>query len=495
MIGIETREAERQTARAEESRGAGNGARAGKTVNALMYYACSNRAEARSIEAELKVFAEERAYRILGVYFDKRGRAPSTLLGLIDVFSRLGGALLLIPSREHISACGASVQAMLHHAARRGIRFVFADEAEAGKTGAAVDPDAYALRYLGFLADYHGFGRSGSCSKNDAGGIVDGRLPFGYVSDGGRIRADETAAAAVREAFTLFAQGMSVSEIGRAVRERFPSTVFPTRNQIYAMIGNERYIGLDRSGRRFPPIIENELWLAACNSQMRRGLRHGERVFVLSGVSTAGAGRLETEAFNSTLHAPSYRFSSGGMRFSVDAEALERAVLEGLEEPIAGQLPALRERCLELISMRAHYEKLAVGLSERVRGVKAAISKRCSIDAGGAEARNMGVREFDKLVSELKLAEIELCYTRALTERLLASEKEVDSFFGHMARLPMLSEHEKKYFIDILVRRIAIEKGMIVLSLRLPGENRLRIPVGIEADEAEAGRARARGRE
>ena len=117
------------------------------------------------------------------------------------------------------------------------------------------------------------------------------------------------------------------------------------------------------------------------------------------------------------------------------------------------------------------------------------------MDAGGAEARNMGVREFDKLVSELKLAEIELCYTRALTERLLASEKEVDSFFGHMARLPMHSEHEKKYFIDILVRRIAIEKGMIVLSLRLPGENRLRIPVGIEADEAEAGRARARVRE
>ena len=468
---------------------------------ALAYYVCSSRAEAQSVEAELRACAKSRGYRILGAYFDKRGRAPSTLLGLIDICSRMSrktdrrtngarsgagsGLRLLIPSREHITACGANVQAMLHHAAKRGIRFVFADEAEA-----AEQDDALALACLGFVEEYHGFGGSGaqrcaesaSSSDSEAASCCDaaeGRLPFGYACIDGRPTADAPAAEAVREAFALFALGMSISSIERTVRSDFPTLDFPSRSQLYAMIANERYIGLDRGGRdQLPAIVENALWLAVRNSEMRRGLSGGEHVFLFKSVPLHGMGVLLPSRYSRLVHAPAYCASIGSMLVCADAVALDGAAKEAIAEAIKKSGRALRRRCLELIAQRERFEKLCEKTEKRMNELREEAERRF---AGAAKpTAESSVRELDELVSRLRLAEQEHIYARELKQRLSIGEGEVHSFFDHLERFKELCAHEQRYFANALVKRAALRDGDLLLELRLPEGNKLRVEAGIK---------------
>ena len=98
--------------------------------------------------------------------------------------------------------------------------------------------------------------------------VCGGTTPLGYKVEGKKYVIDEPAAAIVREAYQLYAEGKPQHEIIRIFREKGYRTAQGAefnKNSFYTMLRNERYTGVFIHGNvriegGMPQIIDRDLW-------------------------------------------------------------------------------------------------------------------------------------------------------------------------------------------------------------------------------------------
>ena len=177
--------------------------------------------------------------------------------------------------------------------------------------------DSYDRRLAGLMASVWGLERdairqrtiSGRRAAAAAGRLANGRTPFGYRNQASRPVIDDGEAAAVREAFTTYAEGGSAGAVGAMLEER---TGGPWNGaKVHKLLSRPHYKGAGQYGvtskkhtsngiiRKvskpenvvevpYPPIVDADLWQAvqdrkATNRQYQG--RGEKRFYLLAGLA------------------------------------------------------------------------------------------------------------------------------------------------------------------------------------------------------------------
>ncbi len=443
---------------------------------AFSYFVCESRREAEELKAKLGDFASGKGMRINGFFYDIAGRQPYVLLNLIDICSKRKNAKLLAPSPAHIGGGGLAEMALNAHAARKGLRIIYAEPKRERLEIGGTELGAFPVRvfFLQNIANYFGFGqdRSNSASPGSRGGkCIQGRLPLGFVSAHGRICVDERGAEAVREIFARFARLETPTGIIDAVKKRYPDINCPTRNNIYSLICNPRYIGRGESA--FPPIIENRLYLDACAALEKRGICEREHLFLLDSLSCAGGIKLLPIEYSSRLHTSAYASKGAKPKLSVRADEAEAAVLSCVCESLSGEIPELRRLCTGSASFAGLFHTEALALeSELDEAVDELLS---SSKGSSAYARKFSVRSFDELSARCRLLKIRIAHLEYLHGLFSVTEEMVNEYLGRLSSLETASRREKRFFLDHIVKNVSIDENELIVSVYCPrGIKRIR---------------------
>lgn len=436
-----------------------------KGRSCFIYFVCLSKDEVPALEAEMQAFLTSRALRCTAVLYDVAGRPPFVLLNLIDVCSSSRGAVIAVPRKSMLMFHKLSFEAMEHFARSHGVRFVFAEASGSSDIGGENYIEPYALKYLGMIKNYFGFGRimeheKARCNFRRQEESPKGRLPLGYIGRNGHIETDARAAEAVNEIFRLFSEGCGTLEIERRIKESYSDIRCPTRNQIYAIIDNSRYIGEDLNCRFFPAIIENRLWLAACRAAAARGIESNEHRFILDRVELKSHGALRPLQYSRSLHAPAYSLIENNRQLCVHACELESMVVNCISDKLGSELESIRAGCLYASSKAEHFLSRANELKREIDELSQIISNRI---ANGTSVK-FTIKEFDENMVMIKLLKISEEYTRFIHGMLSVSEGEINAFIEHLSSLRQLSSREKRYFLSRVVKNVCVSDDEVLIS-------------------------------
>ena len=426
---------------------------AAKRCAAFVYFVCSTREQAQEMGERLVEYAASIGFEACEVFFDRSGEPPHVLVNLLDICRDIPQSVIVAESRSSFASSHVDPQAIMHFASSHGIRISFSSKSEV--TSQIISRSA--ARYLKFIGNYYGFGILNdkaspvpSASEYRLGSI--GRLPFGYCAKNSKVAISPRSSEAVREIFKLFSQGISVREIEKRVKESFDDIRCPTRNQIYFIIDNSRYIGCDDNGVALPPIIENRLWLDVRAEASRRGLSPKEHLFLLKNLFYKDLGRMRPCAYSRNLHAPAYVIESAGKSICIDAEEIEALVLKCAERMLASDLDAVAGMCRSAASEAARFaNELSETLEKRAKLIAAS-----SVPSGDSISMKTMVKGLDLTRIELRLSELNEEYERYYLELLSKTDAEIDEFFDRMKQLGSLCVEEKRYFLNILIKEITV---------------------------------------
>lgn len=435
-------------------------------VEVLAYFVCSTKQEARENVENLCEFAKTIGLSISGVFFDKAGEPPHVLINLFDISRNMESPVILVPNVKCLSFCEISANAIIHYASTLGVKILLAD-----RSGKAASIKSSSLRYLEHIGDYYGYDVADSHAFVHKTCFC-GRIPFGYRMNGSVIEVAPRPSEAVKKIFGLFCERYGISEIIKRINDLFPDIKCPTRNQLYFILNNSRYIGCAESGLALPPIIENRLWLASRAEASRRGLNDKEHCFLLNRVHFAGAGLMEPVQYDRSLHAPAYLLIGGTKHICVDARQLENAVVACTQKMLDDDGAAIADSC-RAASKKSH--KLAADLENTVKK-RDSLLAAYTVNTACISTRAL-VDGLDKIRIELKLLEITESHERYLLETVSKSESEIDGFFTHLCRLSDLCSEEKKYFLSIIVMDVVVSYDEICIRFFSNRIKRVNIPL------------------
>lgn len=449
-----------------------------KTGNSELniYFKCADREEANAIESALRSFAASKCYTVASVFCDKTSDPPYSLLALVEFSDPNKRTAILIPDADSISFGILQAEAFAYYAGKRGIRFLMrhSSSLESDKLPSI---DKSAVIWLECIKTYLGYGTLASCRLIETGASVSSeayksRVPFGYFVRSGEVVINEAAAPAVRMIFKLFAEGESVKNIECIIRSTFPDLNCPTRNQIYALIANQRYAGVDDKLTAFPAIIDNRLYLACCSSAESRGLKSKQYEFLLSSVKY-GSTTLRCTEYSSTAHSPAYSRNCSGGSVAVKASDIERAVIEAFCSLIPELISEMREKCsIALASSDLHAQRL-----DAIRFEYSALRERIADEcANSTYSTGLNISRFDRLRAELKLYEIAEEYERFIANLLCLSSEEAEEYLQHLAQLGELSRREQRFFLGMLLKSASISDDELCLNISGIGTKRFKLP-------------------
>ena len=177
--------------------------------------------------------------------------------------------------------------------------------------------DSYDRRLAGLMASIWGLERdaikertvSGRRAAAAAGRLANGRVPFGYINEDSRPVIDDGEAAAVREAFEVYASGAPARAVGVMLEARTGGRW--NDSKVHRLLSRPHYRGEGQYGvtskkhtergivRKvsapenvvtvpYPPIVDGDLWQAvqdrkASNRQYQR--RGEKRFYLLAGLA------------------------------------------------------------------------------------------------------------------------------------------------------------------------------------------------------------------
>ena len=444
--------------------------------SAIVYFVCQTKEQISEKTCYLNEYAASNGFSVHGVFYDKEGEAPHVFLNLLDICCRMKRAVLIIESFECISFSDVSAQAIIHYASCRELRIVAADKnyyAQEGITAAA-------FRYLKYIANYFGFGSERGTSAlhpNDTvpmrGAI--GRLPLGYRVRDSRIEVEPRSAETVRSIFELFSLGVSVNEIERRIKERFSDVKCPTRNQIYFIIENSRYIGSNDSGIALPPIIDNKLWLDARAESRRRGLGAKEHCFLLNNLFFSGCGRMKPVQYCRSAHSPAYVYESRDMSVSIRADEIEKTVLRSALAAFENDFDEIIRLCKQAASEAPRIENERSSFLEKRDRL---LESSCG-EIGGSYSSKSIIKTLDSRRAAIKLLNISIEYDSFLLELLSRTEAEIDRFFLFMKRLDTLCAAEIKYFLNLIIKDVTVSYDEICICCYLSNTKRIHLRCGL----------------
>ena len=431
-----------------------------KSCGVFGYFVCSSREQVADISKRVVNHANSIGLCVSDVFYDKVGDAPHVLMNLLDICRNMPNSVIVAESMSCLNFSQVCPQAIMHFASMHGIRIVFVERSENDSSFASIS----ALRYMRYIGNYYGFGiiderssASRSAFEERRGSI--GRLPLGYCIKDSKVLISPRDAEAVGEIFKLFAQGVGVRDIELRVKVLFPDVKCPTRNQIYFIIGNSRYIGSNAVGLALPPIIENRLWLEVRSQADKRGLAPKEHRFLLKNLFYKGFGRMKPTAYCRSIHSPAYVIEGGGKSVYIDAQQIEEAVLSCASKILESDMDDLVSLCkAAACEAYEHAERLEKTLKDLES--QAALSQG---NFGGQVSVKTIIKGLDSRRIEAKLMNIGAEYERYMLENLSKTDEQIDAFFAHMAGLQTLSSEEKEYFLNILVKDVTVSADEVCI--------------------------------
>lgn len=424
-----------------------------KRCAAFVYFVCSTREQAQEMGERLVEYSASIGFDACEVFFDRSGEPPHVLVNLLDICRDLPQSVIVAESRSSFASSQVNPQAIMHFASSHGIRIVFKSKDDGGSETIGKS----ATRYLKYISNYYGRGILNdkassvpSVPEYRLGSI--GRLPLGYCAVNSKVEISPRSAEAVQEIFKLFSRGISVREIEKRVKESFADIRCPTRNQIYFIIDNSRYIGCDDNGVALPPIIENRLWLDVRAEACRRGLAPKEHLFLLKNLFYKDVGRMRPSAYCRSIHAPAYVIESAGKSICIDAEEIEALVLKCAERMLASDLDAVAGMCMSAAKQAAHFKNELLETFEKRTALIDSFTKPIS----DITSMKTMVKGLDLMRIEMRLSELNEEYERYYLELLSKTDAEIDEFFHRMRQLGSLCAEEKRYFLNILIKEITV---------------------------------------
>lgn len=441
-----------------------------------IYFKCRNRQEANTAESSLRAFAASKGHTISGVFCDRASDPPYSLLAFTELHDPHNRTVFIVPNADMISFGSVSAEAFAYHAGKLGIRFLMLDDGRARTEKHGIDKST--VKWLSCIKNYFGLGpkyaiRGDENADPAPAEPYKSRVPFGYLIRNGRVVINEAAAPVVCRMFSLFASGEGVADIERIILESYPEIKCPSRNQIYAIVSNRRYIGIDEKLPSFPAIIENRLWLACCSSAEKRGIKSKQYEFILPTVKYGTASMKRTE-YNSTAHAPAYRSAKADCVTVIRACDLEQAVLENVCRVLPELLCSMSEKCFRALEDLRDREQ---SLSDLLRGrSELRLRTRDELSSEQIQSSLFGISSFDRLKAELMLFDIAIEHETFLVDLSKLSKEDVQTYVSHLLQLQELSRREIGFFLNALIKSIVVSDKAIGIDFKGFGMKHFELP-------------------
>jgi site-specific DNA recombinase len=189
------------------------------------------------------------------------------LVDLLERAKRRKYDTLLVAKFDRLSRDAATLEILGRMLAQHGVTIVSADEDNGDSATAKL------LRHT--LAGFAEFERAlirerlaaGKAAKRNRGGYSDGRPPYGYRTQGGRLTVDAATAEVVHRIFRDAKDGLGPARIARDLNANgIPAPAGATwhRRTVRAILSNVAYVGeLHGIKRAHEPIVSRQLFNAA----------------------------------------------------------------------------------------------------------------------------------------------------------------------------------------------------------------------------------------
>lgn len=286
-----------------------------------------------------------------------------------------------------------------------------------------------------------------------------GGCPLGYRrGENGEPQVDEDEAEIVRKVFGMRSIGINLIEITKRIANE--DGIELSRGVVRSIIENERYCGkaYGRSGA-FPPIVPNGLWLKANSVQHMRSVseRSGKThllkfVHMRDGRTVLMPG--ETTILRNCDIAYCTQLSTG--LIEANAEVIDDVVSRLVSQRIRSDGTRL---CEELKVYKRSYGELMLKKMKALENSSLLTRQDVEVAAG-----KLGISDFEKFERlKLQVMEIQHKYVRAKLDYMLCciEDYEIDEFFSRMSLFNTLGALEKRYYIDLFVRKVEIVSDTI----------------------------------
>lgn len=427
----------------------------------VAYIRCSSLEEGESAKAELGDHAQKLGLEISEAIFDKPYGPPYSLLNLMRSAALERVSSILVQGPECFGSDGITREAIMHLLKLKGAAVISL------KKQPAISATE---RYIIAINDYYSVGGEWEAEfkpqKQSDERPTAGRTVFGYENVDGTIIIKREAAEMIEYVFFAYSQGKTLKEIREALVKTFPADLCPSLSQLYSLVKNKVYAGVQTESKSaYPPIVPMNVWLkcAALNEKRNKD-------------SDADAPLFQFIEYNNGIKLYPYR-ERNGLRLLVyrsaeqdgvcfRADQIETALINTMDRKLKTVLPVLIEKCIagarnEYIKYSAKQTSAESDYIERMGSFRRKYDSRHELPYGKA------LSELERDRAELELEKICLDYLRYKKREFGIQEEHIREYFEHLSVIGQLSRCEQQYFIRSIVRKVKLSDG--ILRFSLPG--------------------------
>lgn len=423
-----------------------------------IYFKCNDPDEADAKAAEFTEFAQRSGYNVGEVIYDSIKSHDYCLNRIIYLLKFGLIEALLLPDYDTLGRNEIMRISNYLEFRRNGVQLVFVKD---GKEDSVID------YYIHKIKEYYSLGKEweiyyGSIKSPECHRMIKGKRPMGYIDVGEGVAAiDESSAAVVRRIFQMYSEGCGVVSIAETISNEEKRTY--SRNMIPTTIINRRYKGED-SGvpGSFPAIVPNGIWLMANAKKRQRSFKGKvKHEFILDNVVLADYRNFKLTPAEYNIYGKSHEYGVDieHRHFSVDADLLDSIVLKAMQQCVATKLDAL---CKNIIA-RCHMQRTV--FAGKIEAAKEELEnlRQQAIQETGSDIE---CKTFDEL--RISLQEAQTIVVRAEKEMMLYSQGDNDivAFFERAKMLSELDALEQRYFINIFVKKVIVDREFISIVMR-----------------------------
>ncbi|MFR2942656.1 MAG: recombinase family protein [Christensenellales bacterium] len=312
-----------------------------------LYFRCGSKSEADSLVESAREFAEKHEMSIEHVIFDRQDGRTIMLNMYADSAVYREPTTLLV--RNYACLGNSEIQRLTMHKklVRNGLTVVFEGGSPIADERKLILHTIKSYYSCGdeWERKYAGESQSAQVRTEPFPGAKYAMpVPFGYRFENGAPIADPAESVVVRKIFEMYRHGTGVIEIAKEANrlladirnENGQNTADAkqlTRHNVYAMVENNRYFGIEEKDgfAPYPAIVPNylRLYAARINRQRKEKAEAGHR-FMFANILPVGLGTVLQTVNIASPYKPEIRFYCENGKIIVDAVRFENAIYDAL---------------------------------------------------------------------------------------------------------------------------------------------------------------------
>lgn len=300
------------------------------------------------------------------------------------------------------------------------------------------------------------------------------------VFEGGSPIADPAESVVVRKIFEMYRHGTGVIEIAKEANrlladirnENGQNTADAkplTRHNVYAMVENNRYFGIEEKDgfAPYPAIVPNylRLYAARINRQRKEKAEAGHR-FMFANILPVGLGTVLQTVNIASPYKPEIRFYCENGKIIVDAVRFENAIYDALWMQLRNGSERMERAVRRYIAENRKtaeatrndvYSRLEMIREEINRIGENGWSESIMPHMNRAGCFDDFKTAYDELREEFRCAQLEC-------ELLGVTGVQISGFFAHAADIPIQCAEEIRFFSSVFIKNILIDEERITIK-------------------------------